>query len=195
MSDEERVTTRPTEEPAGPGTTQDQSGPLADAITARLAERLADAAERKQARRALRDQLAARRDAGLVKRHAAKLARTEGSTAMTTAHDQQEHRALEEFGLRPSQARICPRVVAGRHCRADTGECACIRHHRLLDHGRIWLDIDGRHVLTGEPYEAAGEDIAVLAEELLPLGLVVSLSGRSLWNPGHTVLIRIGAAA
>ncbi|WP_433541156.1 hypothetical protein ACQP10_08505 [Streptosporangium sandarakinum] len=112
---------------------------------------------------------------------------------MTTHHEAQEQRAADLFGLRPSRARICPRVVAGKHCQADHDTCVCQRHHRLLDHGRLWLDPEGHHVLTGEPYSADGDALTALLTDTASLGLTVSITGRSLWNPGQTVLIRITA--
>ncbi|MEV5711248.1 hypothetical protein [Actinoallomurus sp. NPDC052274] len=110
-----------------------------------------------------------------------------------TAAEEQERRAHDMFGLRPSGAVVCPRVVAGKRCIAHNGTelCVCQRHYRLLDHARIWLDETGRHVLTGEPYSAAGEDLADLITDMSELGLDVNLSGRSPWNPGFTLLIRI----
>lgn len=116
---------------------------------------------------------------------AARLSATHGGPVSTTT--------AEASGLRPSEAAICPRVVAGKRCAAHNGDepCVCQRHHRLLDHGRIWLDAAGRHVLTGEPYSADGEDLADLVADMSGLGLDVSLSGRSRWNPGYTLLITI----
>lgn len=112
-------------------------------------------------------------------------------------HAQHEDRAAEWFGLRPSTARECPRVVARKRCldhRAPDGDpCICQRHRRILDHARIWIDRDGHHVLTGEPYEADARDLAALLTDVSALGLAVHLFGRSPWNPGFTFLIRITA--
>jgi hypothetical protein len=110
------------------------------------------------------------------------------STTTETVHEAQERRAAEFYGLRPSAARICPRVVAGKHCLTDHGFvlCVCQRHQHLLDHGRIWLDQDGRHVLAGEPYDAAADEVVDLIADLSALGLRVSLTGRSLWNPARS---------
>jgi hypothetical protein len=55
----------------------DTAREIAAGIAQRIADRKAEAAVRKQARREQRAQLADRRNAGLAKRHAAKLARTE----------------------------------------------------------------------------------------------------------------------
>ncbi|MFD1547704.1 hypothetical protein [Nonomuraea guangzhouensis] len=112
---------------------------------------------------------------------------------MSIEHEDQEERAAEFYGLRPSNARVCPRVVAGKRCLANSGECVCFNHQHVLDHGRVWLDKGGKHVLTGEPYSATGDEIAALVGDVAALGLKVSLSGRSLWNPRSTLLIRVTA--
>jgi len=104
----------------------------------------------------------------------------------------QDQRAAEWHGLRPSAATACPRVVAGERCLASVDElCVCQLHHGLLDHSRMWLDADGKHVLTGEPYETTGEELAALVTDVTDLGLHVVLSGRSPWNPGNTLLLLI----
>ncbi|WP_219471261.1 hypothetical protein [Nonomuraea rhizosphaerae] len=113
-----------------------------------------------------------------------------------TAHDDQTRRAAELLGLRPSRARACPRVVAGARCRANKLEedgqpCLCQRHRHLLDHGRAWFDADGKRVLTGEPYNADGHEIAELVTDMDTLGLRVTISGRSPWNPNETFLVQI----
>jgi hypothetical protein len=108
----------------------------------------------------------------------------------------QELRAAEWYGLRPSGARICPRVVAGKHCLAyrSRARCVCQRHRPLLDHARIWLDTHGRHILTGEPYGVWGDDVMDLLTDLAALGLRASFTAHSVWNPGSTLLIRIERA-
>jgi hypothetical protein len=57
------------------------------AIDARMAQRIADARRRREARNADRARRAAARDAGLAQRHASKLARDRA-----TAPDDQDHR-------------------------------------------------------------------------------------------------------
>lgn len=97
----------------------------------------------------------------------------------------QKSRAAELFGLRPSKASICPRVVAGKRCvryYRDSG-CICERHYKLFDHGRIWLDKNGRHVLTGAPYGATDKELAELDADMRELGLSVSFPNQWLWNP------------
>ena len=97
---------------------------------------------------------------------------------------------------RPSNARACPRVVAGKRCRAwsYTGEpCAC-EGWRLLDHPRLWRTPAG-HVLTAEPYHVDGEELARFVAVCGELGLRVSLSGESRYFPGATLLLRVERAA
>ncbi|MBN6051311.1 hypothetical protein JYK22_05145, partial [Nonomuraea sp. RK-328] len=111
---------------------------------------------------------------------------------VTTHHEAQEQRAAEYFGLRPSKASVCPRVVAGKRCLIDSrGKCVCQDHYRVLDHGRMWLDENGHHVLTGEPYNTWGEEMTAFVAAMDELGLHVHLSGRSLWYPGYTLLVRV----
>ena len=105
----------------------------------------------------------------------------------------------ERNGLRASQARQCPLVVAGRRClQPRNGSCICGRlrnehraeHGRMYDHVRIWQDGDGGHVLTLEPYECTAEKVEALAGALRPLGLCVEAdAGESPWFPGRTTLI------
>jgi hypothetical protein len=64
----------------------------------------------------------------------------------------------------------------------------------VLDHGRMWLDQAGRHVLTGEPYDAALEDLVSLHTDLVALGLSATLTGRSPWNTDYTFLVIIRPA-
>jgi hypothetical protein len=108
-------------------------------------------------------------------------------------HAEQARRAAESHGFRPARAKACPLVVAARRCRLYAGEvvCVCIRHHRALDHGRVWLDRDGQLVMTGEPYDVAGDELVDLCADLGRIGLSVTVSGRSFWNPGQTSLIVI----
>lgn len=95
-----------------------------------------------------------------------------------------------ERGYRRSTARACPRVVAGKRCRAD-GNCLCDTYHRVLDHARIWLAGDRDYVLTAEPYHADGHDLVAFLLDLQYLGLDACISGTSPWNPGATFLITI----
>jgi hypothetical protein len=108
-------------------------------------------------------------------------------------HAEQEQRAAKWWGLRPSNARVCLRVVAGKRCVQPQRSCVCDKHQRLLDHGRIWLDEDGKHVLTGEPYNASPRELSALFADADEHGLKVRISGRSPWFPGATVLIHISA--
>lgn len=113
---------------------------------------------------------------------------------MTGHHEAQEQRAAAIYGLRPSRAQICPRAVAGLRCTAyndDRRPCVCLAYRHLLDHGRIWLDAAGRHVLTGEPYDVDTDELLAFIADMTRLGLSVHLSVRSLWNPGHCLLVRV----
>ncbi len=109
---------------------------------------------------------------------------------------------FERFGYRPSKAPVCPWVVTGKRCRLSAwGElCLCERFQSLLDHGRMWIGEDGRHVLTGEPYRhvlsrpCAGT-LADFQTEMAALGLVVAISEDSPYNPGNTVLITVSGNA
>jgi hypothetical protein len=104
-------------------------------------------------------------------------------------------RRAAERGLRPSSAAVCPRVVAGKHCRVNGVDlCVCQRHHHLLDHGRIWLNRAGQYVLTGEPYELTPDALQEFAADLDGLSLTVAVSGRSMWNPGDCLLVTIRRA-
>jgi|GEM_PF-3543974 len=103
---------------------------------------------------------------------------------------------------RPSNARACPRVVAGKRCRlyAETRygleyDCACAGwSHTLLDHRRMWRTPAGL-VLTAEPYHVDGEELARFVAVCEELGLRVTLSGRSPYFPGAALLLRVERAA
>lgn len=112
---------------------------------------------------------------------------------MTNHHWEQERRAAEALGVRPSTARVCPRLVAGKRCLAFHRPCVCLPYHHLLDHGRIWLDQEGRYVLTGEPYEIDDHNLGRFTKDMAELGLQVSVKPKSesFWYPGHTFLIVI----
>lgn len=111
-------------------------------------------------------------------------------------HADHEARFAEWYTLRPSKAPACPRVVAGKRCQVGNDQgllCVCHRHRPVLDHGRMWLDEDGKHVLTGEPYDVALAGLLGLQVDLDELGLRATVTGRSPWNPGYTFLITIRA--
>jgi hypothetical protein len=101
----------------------------------------------------------------------------------------------EWFGFRLSEAATCPRVAAGKRCRVGYfggDRCICQRYAMtLLDHSRIWLDEDGRHAYTAEPYNFDGAEFAELAAECAGLGLSIYVTGRSPYFPGCTVLLVI----
>lgn len=124
---------------------------------------------------------------------------------MTNRHAEQIIRAAAR-GLRPSRARKCMRVVAGRRCLWASDHprgCQGCRNGLdvglVWDHPRIWLDATGRHVLTLEPYDygmRGEEDLDVIRTAAAELGLTVTVEPpeRSFWNPGHTHLITIRRA-
>lgn len=114
------------------------------------------------------------------------------------------------FGYRPSHARACPRVVAGKRCLQfrqsrtwpyrpasrrgpEPWACACVTHHDLLAHRRIWLNPEGRHVFTVEPYGIERPDaLAAFTADCAALGLTVTVSETDAqWCPGSTVLITV----
>jgi hypothetical protein len=114
---------------------------------------------------------------------------------MTDHQESQRERATAR-GLRPSSAHVCPRVVAGKRCAAGVpAVCVCQTYRRVLDHGRIWLDEEGHHILTGEPYDLAAADLSEFAAAMTALGLSVTLSGRSMWSPGNCLLVTVRRAS
>lgn len=100
-------------------------------------------------------------------------------------------------GYRDSRAAVCPRVVAGKRCLAYTRswtrgfseECPCREHSHLFDHAAIWLDGEGRHVFTAEPYHINPEDLARAQVDLTSLGLVLEVTTESYWFSGTTLLV------
>lgn len=122
------------------------------------------------------------------------------SPTSPTVHEAHADRMARVHALRPSDARDCPQVVAGKRCRCAEGwdvgraPCPCQRYYpQLLDHCRIWLDAEGRHVLTAEPYSVDGDELADFLADMAALGLRVRISGRSQWHP-TTVLIIVTRA-
>jgi hypothetical protein len=95
-------------------------------------------------------------------------------------------------GWQVSSAKPCPRVLAGQRCLfAGVDPAPCLCQHRALDHARRWVDPNGCHVLTGEPYDMDGADLVEFVGACRDLGLTVTVDGRSPWNPGQTFLLRI----
>lgn len=97
-------------------------------------------------------------------------------------------------GFTASNARECPRVVAGKRCLIVNCLCqygGAVSH--LLDHKGIWLDRNRCHVFTAEPYTNS-LDLDLLEEfrgEAKELGLDVRLSAASPWFPTQTVLLLV----
>lgn len=109
------------------------------------------------------------------------------SVEQSDRHSEQIRNAAARFGLRPSAAAACPRVVAGLRCRAyayqQSEPCVC-KYQLVLDHARMWLDECGGRVLTGEPYTVSIDKLAAFQAAVAPLGLVVTPKpGPGLWHP------------
>jgi hypothetical protein len=137
----------------------------------------------------------------------------EPSDYMATARRWSE--VAEENGWRESKAQRCPRVVLGRRClvygwksNQQPSPCLCCQWYaqygsRVDDHARMWLDRDGRHVLTYEPYTThLGDGGARWRADVLPrfradaaaLGLTVTVGDRSPHYPGSTTLLIVSKA-
>ena len=95
---------------------------------------------------------------------------------------------------RRSEARACPRVVAGLECQSPSplwgpgAPCICKRFASLLDHRATW-EVDGSLVLTAEKYEVDGAALAAFIFECAGLGLDVRISGAGRHYPGATFRI------
>ncbi len=87
-------------------------------------------------------------------------------TVATMHHQDHETRAADWYGWKPSRARPCPLALAGHRCRAWPADLTCVCSRRLLDHPRRWTDRDGNPVLTAEPYDAHGEELAGIGGRL-----------------------------
>jgi hypothetical protein len=110
-----------------------------------------------------------------------------------------EQRMLDWHGLRPSKAARCLRVVQGKRCILGNGwndHCLCRMQssYNLFDHVGIWLDAEGRHVLTSEPYNSNPQRIEDLTAQMADLGITVTVGDPSPWYPGHTTLLMFTAS-
>lgn len=106
---------------------------------------------------------------------------------------EQDDQAAEQ-GRYPCKAIVCPRVVAGLRCLRDA-DCLCTRHHQLLDHARIWWKpASQQHEMTCEPYQAYSEGLDALFGDLHALGLNATVSTKSPWYPGSTLMIEVRRA-
>ena len=108
-------------------------------------------------------------------------------------------RMLEWFGLRPRHpAWPCPMQLVGKQCnrrRDSLADCICHRHEATLDHSRAWIDAQDRYVQTAEPFGFDGAQITRLAEDLARIGVVLHMSGQSIYYPTECVLLAMRAAA
>ena len=109
-----------------------------------------------------------------------------------------ERQMLDWYGLRPSTARACLRVVLGKRCVASIDwDCLCqtVMHRQPFDHVYIWLDRDGQHVMTLEPYDLTPRRIEELTAQMAGLGITVTVGDRSPWYPGSTTLLLLTRTA
>lgn len=112
-----------------------------------------------------------------------------------TPHEEWERRAAER-GYQPSKKKICPRVVAGLQCNARRpGGCGCPEGgygRGVYDHPRLWqCQVTGELILTSEPYQVDGQDLARFVTQMAELGLDVGVFGDAWWNPGRTIRITV----
>jgi hypothetical protein len=107
-------------------------------------------------------------------------------------NQQYEHTMIREFGFRLSHAMPCPRVVIGKRCLQyhENQTCICeeFRFHPL-DHVWIWLDRQGRRVLTCEPYDLEDETLIRFRTALDELGIMVTVHPKNFWFRGTTLLM------
>lgn len=117
------------------------------------------------------------------------------ATFDTNERRQRYATAFPMWRMSKSRAR-CPRQVAGKRCLwmldrpgADPS-CLCETWiwRKILDHGRLWINEVGRHVLTGEPYELHSGVLSEISEEAEALGLEVWMHGYSPHAPGEAML-------
>lgn len=116
-------------------------------------------------------------------------------TAGAETRANREERMFTLFGLRPSKAPVCPRAVAGLRCVAwhsSARQCVCVPYcHSVLDHGRMWINKAGQHVLTGEPYHLHSGTLLSFGQAIEALGLEFTIQAESPYFPGHTVLLMV----
>lgn len=112
---------------------------------------------------------------------------------MSDIYEEFEQRMFELHELTPAQGFECPRRVVGRRCIRLNGAhaCVCVKHRQVLDHVRIWRDAEGALVVTAEPYDLKGSEVAELVADLKPLGIRVLISSRSAWFPPYTTLLKL----
>jgi hypothetical protein len=91
---------------------------------------------------------------------------------------------------------VCLCKVAGhRRCQQSTYGGDCYRQYQtLFDHHTCWRRAGGEFVMIGEPYQVGGELLREFLADAETLGLDISISGRSIWNPGACVRITVTKA-
>lgn len=98
-------------------------------------------------------------------------------------------------GLTRLDAPACPMVAMGERCRREIDDEVCYCADRsvsgMRDHAAIWIDDDGRNVLTYEPYAQDGRAVVEMLEYLHALGLETVVDGRSPWSRGDTFLVMV----
>lgn len=115
------------------------------------------------------------------------------NTGLRSSPEAQEERAMVRGWQPIPGAPPCPRVVAGGRCFAMRGrDCLCARHRDILsNYAQMWCDRRGRTLLTFEPEDIAGADLTSFIEDMNTINVDVTISARSLWLPGATLLVII----
>jgi hypothetical protein len=114
-------------------------------------------------------------------------------TSLRSSAEAQEGRAMARGWQSIPGAPPCPRVVAGGRCFAMRGrDCLCAGHRDLLaNYVQVWRDRRGRTLLTFEPEDVDGADLASFIEDMNKINVNVTISARSLWLPAATLLVII----
>jgi hypothetical protein len=95
-----------------------------------------------------------------------------------------------DLGLKRISDNACPRVLAGKRCLrySEIGRCWCMMPAN--DHSGTYRAVEnGRKVVVWEPYQVFDEDLFVMVNEALLLGLHITIDASSAWNPGRTISV------